>query len=93
ILSTLGPKGLAAAVLATMPLQEGLPNALWVEGIVYMVVLISITLTSILVFVMERTPAGEAYFNWFGSFQPPEESEAAPIESAEGGELPPPEGS
>jgi hypothetical protein len=35
-----------------------------------MVVLISITLTSVLVFTLERTPAGPAYFSWFGSFRP-----------------------
>ena len=44
IASTLAPKGLAAAVLAAVPLQVGVPGAEIIRDTTYMVVLVSISL-------------------------------------------------
>lgn len=47
--SMLAPKGLAAAVLAALPLQYGVTGGEVIRDTTYMVVLVSITLTAILV--------------------------------------------
>lgn len=51
IASMLAPKGLAAAVLATLPLQYGVSGGEIIRDTTYMVVLVSITLSAILVMV------------------------------------------
>ncbi|MFA6122110.1 MAG: cation:proton antiporter [Sideroxydans sp.] len=49
ITSMLAPKGLAAAVLAALPLQYGVVGGELIRDTTYMVVLVSITLTAVLV--------------------------------------------
>ncbi|MDH4233985.1 MAG: cation:proton antiporter [Gallionella sp.] len=49
ITSMMAPKGLAAAVLAALPLQYGVPGGEVIRDVTYMVVLVSITLTALLV--------------------------------------------
>lgn len=49
ITSMMAPKGLAAAVLAALPLQYGVAGSEAIRDTTYMVVLISITLTALLV--------------------------------------------
>ncbi|MDD2915066.1 MAG: cation:proton antiporter [Gallionella sp.] len=49
ITSMMVPKGLAAAVLAALPLQYGVPGGEVIRDTTYMVVLVSITLTALLV--------------------------------------------
>jgi Na+:H+ antiporter len=49
LISIMVPKGLAAAVLAGIPLREGMKNGAQIQEIAYMVVLYSITLTALLV--------------------------------------------
>jgi NhaP-type Na+/H+ or K+/H+ antiporter len=82
LMTTMVPKGLAAAVLATLPAQHGLQHAEWVSGTVYMVVLCSITLTAILVLLIEKTPIRGVYLSVFRTFAPVEPAlradEAAP---------------
>lgn len=51
ITSMMAPKGLAAAVLATLPLQYGVAGGEVIRDVTYMVVLVSITLTALLVMV------------------------------------------
>lgn len=51
------PKGLAAAVLATVPVQMGLENGEIIQNVVFAVILFSITFTSILVPVLEKNNA------------------------------------
>ena len=53
-MSGIVPKGLAAAVLATIPLQQGLPGGEVIQNIVFAVILFSITFTSILIPVLEH---------------------------------------
>lgn len=98
LMTTMVPKGLAAAVLASLPAQHGLLHAEWVSGTVYMVVLCSITLTAILVLLIERTPVRGFYLRVFRTFAPVEpalpaepssETPALPAEPAVTGEPPP----
>ena len=53
-MSSIVPKGLAAAVLATIPVQRGIPGGETIQNIVFAVILFSIIFTSILVPIMER---------------------------------------
>jgi len=48
------PKGLASAVLASVPLRMGLPGGETVQGFAYTVVLFSIFTTALLVPVLRR---------------------------------------
>ncbi|MBR4391253.1 MAG: cation:proton antiporter [Bacteroidales bacterium] len=48
------PKGLAAAVLATLPAQAGIPGGETIQNIVFAVILFSIIFTSIMVPVLEK---------------------------------------
>lgn len=57
LMSGIVPKGLAAAVLATIPIQQGLPGGDIIQNIVFAVILFSITFTSILVPVLEHNNA------------------------------------
>jgi len=52
ITAIMAPKGLAAAVLATLPLQNGVEGGELIRDVSYMVVLISITLTALLVMLL-----------------------------------------
>jgi cell volume regulation protein A len=61
ITSMMGPKGLASAVLATLPLKYGVPGGELIRDVTYMVVLISITLTALLVMSYPRSFAKRIY--------------------------------
>ena len=60
VMAVLGPKGLAAAVLAGVPLQMGVAQGEAIQQLTFMVVLASIVATSVLVPVLVRSPQGEA---------------------------------
>ena len=51
------PKGLAAAVLATIPVQKGLAGGETIQNVVFAVILFSILFTSIMVPVLEKNNA------------------------------------
>ena len=55
------PKGLAAAVLASLALQENIPGGEFIQNITYVVILFSIIGTSALVFLIDRLPASSLY--------------------------------
>jgi len=57
------PKGLAAVVLATMPLQQGVAGGELIQNITYGVVLFSIVATSFLVLAIEKTRFS-GFYNW-----------------------------
>lgn len=61
-MSGIVPKGLAAAVLATIPMQQGLPGGELIQNIVFAVILFSITFTSILVPVLEHNNALSRFY-------------------------------
>ena len=55
------PKGLAAAVLAGLPVQYGLENGKDIQDITYMVILLSIFATSVMVPLIQGTPLGRVF--------------------------------
>ena len=55
------PKGLAAVVLATLPLQQQVVGGELIKDITYGVVLSSIVLTSFLVLLIEKTKMADLY--------------------------------
>ncbi len=54
VMAVMVPKGLAAAVLASVPLHRGFPEGAAMQQFTYMAVLISIVLTSVLVPIVQR---------------------------------------
>jgi NhaP-type Na+/H+ or K+/H+ antiporter len=66
VTSMLAPKGLAAAVLASLPLQYGVDGGEVIRDTTYMVVLISITLTALLVMVYPIAPVRSLYSRSLG---------------------------
>ena len=52
--AAMGPRGLACAVLATLPLQRGLPAGEWIQNLIFAVIPLSILMTSIFVSLAER---------------------------------------
>ena len=56
-MSGIVPKGLAAAVLATIPVQRGIPGGETIQNVVFAVILFSILFTSILVPILEKDNA------------------------------------
>ena len=82
IMSMMIPKGLAAAVLATMPEQlniqrgmEIIPGATTIKYVTYSVVLISILFTSVLILLMDKIPLLRRFYSFFfGKFMPKTET-------------------
>ncbi len=50
----MGPRGLACAVLATIPLQRGIPGAEWLQAAMFALIPFSIIFTAVLVFLSEN---------------------------------------
>lgn len=73
--SMLAPKGLAAAVLATLPLQYGVTGGEMIRDATYMVVLVSITLSALLVMLYSSRPVQRFYSHMLGKPQSPETPE------------------
>jgi NhaP-type Na+/H+ or K+/H+ antiporter len=61
VMAVMVPKGLAAVVLASIPLQQGVTGGETIKNITYGIVLFSIVLTSFLVLLMEKTPLPKLY--------------------------------
>ncbi len=61
VTSMMAPKGLAAAVLASLPLEKGIQGGELIRDTTYMVVLVSITLTALLV-MLYRFPATQRVY-------------------------------
>jgi NhaP-type Na+/H+ or K+/H+ antiporter len=66
ITSMMAPKGLAAAVLATLPLQYGVAGGEVIRDTTYMVVLVSITLTALLVMAYQAPAMQKVYARSLG---------------------------
>lgn len=67
IISTMIPKGLAAAVLATIPEQEGVPGGETIKYVAYSVVFISIVFTSVLILLSDKYPTVRKVYRFFFS--------------------------
>ncbi len=61
-MSTIVPKGLAAAVLATIPMQQGIVGGELIKDIVFSVILFSIVFTSVLIPVIEKSPGMQQFY-------------------------------
>ena len=61
IASMLAPKGLAAAVLASLPLQYGVAEGALIRDTAYMVVLVSIALCAVLIMGFSAKPVQSLY--------------------------------
>lgn len=61
MLAVMVPKGTAAAVLASIPLQLTLPGGGEMQSVVYGVIVVSIVMTSLLIPLIEKTPVGKLY--------------------------------
>ena len=72
ITSMMAPKGLAAAVLATLPLQYGVAGGEVIRDVTYMVVLASITSTALLVMLYPKRFAQRLYARALSKPLPPE---------------------
>ena len=73
LVAIMSPKGLAAVVLASMPLEQQIREGAMLQSITYSVVFLSIVLTSLLSFLIERTILARFYallFRGFGSGPP-----------------------
>jgi potassium/hydrogen antiporter len=68
LVAIMSPKGLAAVVLASIPLERGLPGGEKLQAITYTVVFLSIVFTSILSFLVERTRVASVYALLFRRF-------------------------
>ncbi|MFC1933335.1 cation:proton antiporter [Chloroflexota bacterium] len=61
VMAVMVPKGLAAVVLASIPLQQGIIGGEIIKDITYGVVLFSIVITSFLVLLLEKTKLSDLY--------------------------------
>jgi NhaP-type Na+/H+ or K+/H+ antiporter len=68
IMATMIPKGLAAAALATLPLQLEIGEGTLIQEIVYSVIILSIITTSLLVFSTHKTRLSQYYATLFKRF-------------------------
>lgn len=76
--SIMVPKGLAAAVLAGLPTQAGVPEGATIQSMTYAIVLISILLTAVMVPLIDRSGLQNVYRRIFGSFADETPAESAP---------------
>src|SRR5579875_3285679 len=67
----MSPKGLAAVVLASIPLERQLPAGETIQAVTYGIVFISIVFTSLLSFLLERTRVARFYALLFRRFGRP----------------------
>jgi len=68
IVSVMEPKGLAAAVLASLPLEAGIAAGQTIQDITYIVIFFSILGCSIMIFLLEKTTFSRVYRRLFWSF-------------------------
>jgi potassium/hydrogen antiporter len=68
VIAIMIPKGLAAAVLAAIPLQAGVIGGAFIETTTYAIILFSIVICSALVILLERTPFKKVYGRIFKKF-------------------------
>lgn len=79
------PKGLAAAVLAGLPLAYGVQNGELIQNTTFLVVLYSIVLTAVLVFLIEKDIVSGLYRVIFSTYatELPQVSTPLPGQKAE----------
>jgi NhaP-type Na+/H+ or K+/H+ antiporter len=68
LVAIMSPKGLAAVVLAALPLEQHMASGKDLQAITYCIVFVSIVLTSVLSFLIERTRLASFYAYLFRGF-------------------------
>jgi Na+:H+ antiporter len=68
LVAIMSPKGLAAVVLASMPLEQQIREGPMLQSVTYSVVFLSIVLTSVFSFLIERTILAKFYGALFRGF-------------------------
>lgn len=64
-MSVMIPKGLAAAVLAGIPLQKGIAGGQTIQELTYSVILITIVISSVLIPLLKRYSRLNTIYGWF----------------------------
>ena len=65
----MGPRGLACAVLATLPLQKGLEGGQWLQDTLFAVIPMTIIFTALFVIASENKNLREKLGRLFQSYQ------------------------
>lgn len=68
VMAVMVPKGLATAVLASMPLQQAYPEGLFIQNATYAIVLFSIIINSLLIILIDKTAFSRLYRRVFNGF-------------------------
>lgn len=69
IMAVLIPKGTVAAVLGSVLLQSGIPRGSEVQNLIFIVVLVSIIVTVVLLFLLEKTNLGLRFASILKNFR------------------------
>jgi potassium/hydrogen antiporter len=69
LMAAMVPKGLAAAVMASIPLQQEIVGGALIQNVTYAVILFSIILTSLLIFFLQKTGLRIVYQWFFSGFK------------------------
>lgn len=80
LVAVMSPKGLAAVVLASLPLQQHLPGGEILQAVTYGVVFLSIVFTSVLTFLIERTGVAKLYGVLFHGFRAAAALDTIPVD-------------
>ena len=72
------PKGLGAAVLASIPLQRGVPGGELIQHVTFSIILFTTIFTTILIFLQDRTALLKSYERLFHGFGRPDEPIGGP---------------
>jgi len=70
VMAVMIPKGLATAVLASMPLEQAYPGGMFIQEATYAIILFSIIINSVLIILIDKTAFSRVYrriFSRFGS--------------------------
>jgi cell volume regulation protein A len=70
VMAVMIPKGLATAVLASMPLQQAYPEGMFIQEATYAIVLFSIVINSLLIILIDKTAFSRIYRRIFSRFGP-----------------------
>ncbi|SMB97944.1 sodium/hydrogen exchanger [Hymenobacter roseosalivarius DSM 11622] len=82
-MSIMIPKGLGAAVLATLPAQRGLPSGPAIQTITFAVIIFTTVFCTLLFFVLEKRKLLGFYRLFFGTQRPLDAATAAAMQPAE----------
>ncbi|MCD1295570.1 sodium:proton exchanger [Methanocella sp. CWC-04] len=68
IMAIMIPRGLAAAVLASIPIQQGIAGGDLIQSVTYSIILFSIIMNALMIFIIETGPVSAIFNKIFSSF-------------------------